>query len=182
MWVTVTVREIRLAPRHHHLHLQAHFQFWFSSPTIATGSNRNTFGWCMETSPSQVFNKSLVVLLLMTLCQFGWIFSLQEVGCILLSNTDIIIFQWHSILEWWSAIIYDSTSWLIFDQENVSHFLKPWYRATRHISWNPPQKRFAVFSNWHQKRKVSNWATLSYTEYISYIDGVLSYWVLPPEL
>lgn len=61
----------------------------------------------------------------------------------ILSKTDIIIFQWHGILEWWS-IIYDSTSWLIFDQENVSHFLKPWYCATRHISWNPPQKRFAV--------------------------------------
>ena len=42
-------------------------------------------GWCMETSPSRVFNKSQVVPLLMTFCQFGWIFSFsfQEVGCIL---------------------------------------------------------------------------------------------------
>ena len=189
MWVTVTVRETRLASRHHHLHLQAHFQFWFSSPTIATAAEQNHI--CLmhgNFTISCVQQKSGSTASYDLLSIFRWIsFRLQEVGCILsLLNIGDFIKDGHHYLSMtrhfgvvkyylWLDQLVDIWSGKCFSLLKTMILCHSAYKLK-----SSTKEVCCSFSNWHQKRKVSKWATLSYTEYISYIDDVLSYWVRPP--
>lgn len=126
-------------------------------------------GWCMETSPSHVFNKSQAVLLLMTFCQFGWIFSFQEVGCILclLNIGDFIKDRHHylSMTQHFGVVKY----YLWLDQlvdiwsGKCFSLLKTMVLCHSAYKMKSSTKRgLLFFSNWHQKGNVSKWATLSY--------------------